>query len=306
MRIAAHLRTGRETDQHIADLGNTGIGQEPFHVLLGDGHDVAVGHRQDRCCDQQQGPDWSKCRQGDEEHSQEDGKGRSLRGDREKCRHRRRRAMIGVRNPRVKRHRTNFESQCGENQQEANGQSRGGLRGLHIGKHQFACFPIDQADAIGEESGSEDAQDEKFDTRFIRAHVLAEIGHENIETESGKFQRDEDRQQVVRGSHEHHSQCRHDDEEIIFSAEELESMNVIDGGENDEDRRSDDEHFEEEGHPVEGKHVREQGSGDTGDIEPDQAAKGGDEPRDAEIGQLFVGQPGEGEINNQDKAEPDT
>src|SRR5438309_859209 len=59
-RVAAHLRTGGETDQHVADLGDTGIGQESFHVLLGDSHDVTVGHGQDGRSDKQQGTDWLK------------------------------------------------------------------------------------------------------------------------------------------------------------------------------------------------------------------------------------------------------
>ena len=61
-------------------------------------------------------------------------------------------------------------------------------------------------------------------------------------------------------------------------------MDVVDGSQNDKNRRSNDEHFEEQGHPVEGEHVCEEGPGDVGDIEPGQAAEGGDEPGDGEIG----------------------
>ncbi len=113
-------------------MGDPRVRQQAFDVLLGNGHDVAVGHGEDRGANEQQDPHRFIRGQGDVEHSNENGYGCGFWCDGEKRGDRCGGPLVGIRNPGVKRNGADLESEGREDQQEADGQAVASLGRGHL------------------------------------------------------------------------------------------------------------------------------------------------------------------------------
>ena len=62
----------------------------------------------------------------------------------------------------------------------------------HVRKDELSGFSVDEADAISKQSCSKDAENEEFEARLVRSHVVPQVGNEDVEAKGGKLQRHEE------------------------------------------------------------------------------------------------------------------
>ena len=153
-------------------MGDRGVGQQTFDVLLHQTHHRADHHGRHRNGGDDRLPVPARPTESDVEHPQERGHGGRFGGDRHETGHGGRGAGVDVRGPGVERHRTHLEQQSdGQHHQTGRQQHRRGLRsndGLrHTGIGEGARVAVKQRHAEQEERGAERAEQEVFQCRFL-------------------------------------------------------------------------------------------------------------------------------------------
>ena len=140
----------------------------------------------------------------------------------------RRGALVDVRNPGVERESAELEGDAAEDEGDA-GEREGrdrvrdglGSEGLadlaeveRVGDTDGAQRAVDEHDAHQEQGGAETARDEVFHAGFERGFAAAQVADEYVEADGGRFEREEERDEVVR-LHEEHERSRDDQEHMV-------------------------------------------------------------------------------------------
>ncbi len=208
---------GGHGHHHVAGMGDGRVGQQPLHVRLAVGGQVAEGAGH---CSQEahQAADieGGRRRGGGEGHGQahEQAEGRGLRGHREEGAHFRRCALEHVRRPEMEGHGRDLESQAHHEHQPAEDQHAGvaGLgplaehSGGHGGKLGRAEHSDQQADAEEHHAGGPRAEDRVFQGRFAAAPPVPQDARKHVGRHAGHLDPQQDDQGVVGRDHQAHAQ----------------------------------------------------------------------------------------------------
>ena len=165
----------RHAQQQIAGVGDAGITEQTFQIALRQRAEIAVKNRDAGNDDEQVRPMRGHARHGGEQHAQQQHKSGGLGTDGEKRGRRRRRALINVRRPNLKRKRGDLETESNQNQQHAEQKDLAGFKlrrdGGEFGEIQFAGRAPDQRDAEHHECRRQRAENQVFHAGFERLRV---------------------------------------------------------------------------------------------------------------------------------------
>ena len=109
---------GDQAQQHVADVGDGRVGQQPLQVVLRDGRQVAAGHGGDGDEDQQRHVHRAQRIEPEEEDAQQHRPARGLHRNRHESGDAGGRAFVGVGRPLMERHRRDLEQQAGRGRQQ--------------------------------------------------------------------------------------------------------------------------------------------------------------------------------------------
>ena len=116
--LEARVVARHQAEQDVADVRDGGIGEQPLDVRLADRGQVSERHRGHGHADQQRQPLLARRSQRKHKHAQEKREGGRLRAYRHERRDRSRRALVGVGQPLVKRHRANLKEKPGRHRDD--------------------------------------------------------------------------------------------------------------------------------------------------------------------------------------------
>ncbi len=116
--------------------------------------------------------------------------------------------MIDVRHPDLEWHRGDLEAERHEHQQhpEKRGpvfDGRIGERGGDASQIRFAGHAENPGDAVNKKAGRERAEDQVFHAGFERGRIAAGEADQHVEGDGHELERDEDHDEIDRGSHPH-------------------------------------------------------------------------------------------------------
>ncbi len=199
---------GGEADQHVAGVGDRGVGQEALDVALGDGDHVAEGHRQEGEDGNEILPVVAQGAKALDQNPDRGGEGGRLRHDRHEGGHGGRGAVVGVRRPEVERDRRHLEAEADDQEEEA--EEEGGIEELFAGNGGLEAVgdlvevgrpgrAVDPGHAVGEDRGGEDAEEEVLQGAFDRGDAALGEGGEDVGGEGGELDADEDHHQIAGG-----------------------------------------------------------------------------------------------------------
>ncbi len=235
--VAIDRHGGRDhPDEQITGVGDRRIGQEPLQVRLGQGGEVAEGHRQRR--DQRQdadpagavnnvaphGPGVQRVDQ-DLHHRHEAG---DLRAGGDPGRDRSRGPLVGVGRPLVERDRRDLEPEADEHQKNRHAPrdvplqpergsgrtSKGQGDPFKLGRSGQA---VQQAQTEQEHRRGDRAIHEIFQAPFGRPPPRFLERRDHVETQRHHFERQEQRQQFLGGDQEHHPHARPAQQGVVFA-----------------------------------------------------------------------------------------
>ena len=203
-------------------MGDRGVGQQAFDVLLHQAHHRTDHHGRHRDGDDDRLPVPARPAQGHVEHPQQRGHGGRLGGDRHETGHWGRGAGVDIRGPGVERYRTHLEQQPdGQHHQAGQQQHRRRLIGddglRHTGVGESTRVAVQQRHTEQEERRTERAEQEVLQ-RGLLAQPTAAPRHpgEQVQRQGEDLQGDEQRQQVVGGREQQHPEQREQDQREDF------------------------------------------------------------------------------------------
>ncbi len=124
--VEAVIRSGDQAEQHVANVGDRGIGQQALQVALRQRGKVRAGHGGDRNEHQERNVSGAQ-REHHHEQAQQHRPACGLDRDRHESGDAGGRAFVGIGRPLVERNRGNFEQQAGGGGQHGDDQDRIGL-----------------------------------------------------------------------------------------------------------------------------------------------------------------------------------
>ena len=198
------------------DVRDGRVGEHPLHVGLGDRHDRADQHGEDRDDPHHRLPAPAVGAEGDVEEPQQRTERRDLGARGHEAGDRGGRALVDVGRPRLERHGADLEQQADREHAHADEQQRlvGGVvadRLVDAGELHRAGEAVDQRDAVQEEAGRERAEQEVLE-RGLLAEQATAPGEpaEQVQRQREHLERDEHGQQVVgRGEQQHAADREH-------------------------------------------------------------------------------------------------
>src|SRR5215216_6701187 len=253
--LLAHRRVGgradRERDQHVAGLGDRGVGEQADHVGLSQGDHVAEQHGEGG----QDGEGWRPVAgvggEGHEGHLEEAGEPGRLGGDRQVGGHRDRGALVGVGGPEVERGRRHLEGEAGDDQEHAHhggrlvaepGQALGD--GAELERPGEA---VDQAHAEQHYGRGQHPDEQELERALVAAGVaLAEAGGDEAGGRDD-LQRQEQHQQIAGGRHQQHADEARQDQEVELALVGGAGIDVALAHQQDQQQRAKEQALEQQG-----------------------------------------------------------
>jgi hypothetical protein len=191
----------------------------------------------------------------------------------------------------VEGHRRDLEEQAGEEEEDSEDEQVRTLGSRHQLRErrqpEVSREAINERQAVEQDPGGEGAEDEVFQCGFGRLRLALEVPGEDVGSESHGLERDVDRDQVVPGDHEEHSDAGEEKERVVLPSRIGRRPDERHRREDREHEREQDRELEEEGEVVHDEHARED--------RPDMALRRGgheggqragqDDEEDGEIGE---------------------
>ena len=252
---------GDQADQHVADVGDRRVGEHPLQVRLRERDDVSDRHRDRRDHPEQRRPVGRHAAQGHREHADQGREGAGLGPGRDQRRHARRRALIHVGHPHVKRHRGDLEAEPDHQEPEAGDEQRvtwsGSDRRRDPVQVRRAGGAVDERDAVEQERRGERAEEEIFHRRLARGELPLEHARQDVERERHQLEGQEHDDQVAGGGQQHHAGRREEHQRPVLARLGAGAAQVVHREQHDEGAGVADDHVEEQREVVEHDHVAE-------------------------------------------------
>ena len=201
------------------------VGKHALNVGLRDRREVAYGHRQHRHDDEHFLPVGGDAYEPAHQHAQRDGESGQLGRRPYHQSDSRRRTVVDIGNPHVKRHDAKLERQPGDDEHKTKNDhaffrfARGYLT-RDKGDVEIAGTAVDHRHAVQEQPGSERAEDEILDRRLGRDGRIAVQRHHRVERQRQHFQTQVQGDEVGGGNHHHHSQEREHRKDVVLPREQ--------------------------------------------------------------------------------------
>src|SRR5271157_26604 len=212
-------RAGDQAEQHVADMGDGGVGQQALGVGLRERGEIRAGHGGDGNENHNRNPHGPQVDQSAQmkwaanQDAQQHGPSGSLDGDGHESGRSGGRAFVGVGGPLVKRHRGDLEEKAGKGGEQRDHQNRFVLAPLQKIEQAIADVPevgaagqaVEKGEAVGEDAGGERPEQEVFQRRLVGAAVAAEESDEHVGGDGHQLQANENQDNVETGGHAHHA-----------------------------------------------------------------------------------------------------
>src|SRR5271157_4350905 len=212
-------RAGDQAEQHVADMGDGGVGQQALGVGLRERGEIRAGHGGDGNENHNRNPHGPQVDQSAQmkwaanQDAQQHGPSGSLDGDGHESSDRGGRAFVGVGRPLVEGDGGDLEEKAGHGGEQRDHQNRFVLAPLQKIEQAIADVPevgaagqaVEQGQTVSEDAGGERPEQQIFQRGFIGAAVAAEESDEHVGGDGHQFQSDEDQHDVVASGHAHHA-----------------------------------------------------------------------------------------------------
>ena len=115
----------------------------------------------------------------------------------------------------------------------------------YAGKGRCAGVAVDEGGAVKQEPGGQHPEHEIFQPGLGRAQMIAMERGDNIEREALKFERQIQRDQVIRRNGQHHARSREQDEDRVLEPQNAFAPHVVERQDDREGRARERQDFHE-------------------------------------------------------------
>ena len=190
-------------------MADRGIGQQAFDIGLADGRKGPEAHRAQSDEDDNLLPLCGNIGKSRHDHTHGHRHGSQFGSRGKEGGHRCWRPFIDIRRPHVERHSRHLECQTGHQEGQTEDHAAGGMAVQSLGnggKFDRTGKTIDQRSAIEQHAGRQRAEHKIFQARFGRLQIIAAESGNDIKSQTGQFEAEIERNQIMRRNHHHHAE----------------------------------------------------------------------------------------------------
>ena len=221
---AAGLRRshGHKRQQHVANVRNRGVGEQPFRVRLRERREVGAGHGGDRDDHNHRSVNRAQRPQSQQQNAQQQRPSRRFHRHRHEAGNAGGRAFVSVRRPLMKWNGGDLEQQSDHGRQQRDHHHRI-VRILRRDRARndrqvgAAGKSVEQREAVGKDARRKCPEQQILQGRFVRAPVAAQETNQHVSGNRHQFEPDEEQHDVDSRRHAHHAHHGKQQQRIVFA-----------------------------------------------------------------------------------------